>query len=139
MYTIIYSIFPKNALIYGDIDQGIQLQSLFILPLIRIKFHHLDQVYFFRLFSFISFVAFSLHFLKVWPLFLWKFSLGIYAGSKICNLWICGFMYQIIALSSKHLARHRIFSIPLHIMTIWFTEPQIAAPNTNGSLIWHNF
>ena len=41
--------------------------------------------------------------------------------------------------SSDHRARRRAVLMTLRSTMFWFTEPRIAAPNTNGSLIWNNF
>ena len=107
MYTIIYSFFPMNALIYGDIGQGIHWQSLFILPLISSWSGLFFQNIFFYNF--------------------WRYD-HIFCGSsvlefrqdqrsKICgsvDLWIKSSHY--IIESSKHLAWCCIVSITLHIM-----------------------
>ena len=75
---------------------------------------------------------------------LWKFGLGSYSRSKIhwCLALQSAVMWIKTACcieSSDHRACRRVVLMTLRSTMFWFTEPRIAAPNTNGSLIWNNF
>ena len=89
-------------------------------------------------------MAFFLYILEIWPLLLWKFGLGSYSRSKIhwslalqsAVMWI---KTSCCVESSDLRIRRRVVLMTLRSAMFWFTDPRIAAPNTNGSLIWNNF
>ena len=76
---------------------------------------------------------------KVWSWKLWQIKDPLAFGAAFR-----GSVIQDITLHTMHRAskqrtdEHDDQTTPCSTM-FRFTEPQIAAPNTNGSLIWHNF
>ena len=90
------------------------------------------------------FVAFSPQILEVWSLLLWKFGLGSYVRSKFHwplaprspVPWI---KTSCCVESSKQRNVFCVVLMTLRSTMFWFTEPEIAAPKANETLIWHNF
>ena len=90
------------------------------------------------------FVAFSPQILEVWSLLLWKFGLGSYVRSKFHwplaprspVPWI---KTSCCVESSKHCAWRRVVLMILHSAMFWSTEPRIAAPKANETLMSHSF
>ena len=89
---------------------------------------------------FYVFLAFSILNLEVWSLLLWKFGLGSYGRSKD-SLALRGVNRQLNCVEPS---KHRTSAFCDVLMTLrstmfWSTEPRIAAPKANETLIWHSF